>query len=1111
MPEPALTTIEESQFLKSPTFVAAFPVDNYMYFLFRETAYGVDDHLVYSRVARVCLYDDPSKSKIYPTRFSSFMKARIFCSVPGGLEQPYRFDQIVDVFDHVGSIVPSRQESRLMYAIFRTPANAPTGAALCVYSFDEIPPGKRPTLKTIFNGTFIYKNDKDQWQAERPSEPYRCEPGGKPRNPIAARKYTLMQNTLQQSTDKPLLVLQGVSFTSLVVDRVDVFDATGKSKESYDVVFIGTDNGRVLKVVNLEEGLVIIEEIMVMESSSNTEGVTCQLTGGLKFTMKLDSGKGQLFLAVDNDSVIMKVSVERCHLHTNCVKCVKAQDPYCGWCEEEKRCTARRACLRGWTQDVKTGLVHNCENAGYSSPIITSFPPKIKYYVQRNNRVEFRCRAAGLPPPYLQWTRNGKVVAHLQDGKSHELVLQLPSVELFDSGMYVCAASNRIGKAMKKTELVVVAAPQIAKFPVDSNITIGQSTIFHCGTVGEPRPEVQWHFRALNGISYLPTKRVQINNRNKFIQLENGSLVVLNVSKTDVGKYRCRAWNDYEPSPMSPWASLNVAGPPKLRQLDDSNRIINIFNNMQSVVLHCPIISDMTNLPSTITWYHNGTSLALIKDRVVINSLHLHVDLVQISQPVRYKSQPNTLVTYIHYKQCLNGSLIIHPTQDDVGAWECRVTNRIGQTVQDPGYMVRITNLPKQLPDATIAFKEKPHDFKATEGQAAKFHCSASFWTKLKYKWFYEDKNGKRKQIVQDDGPRYFVSKRNSLLIFDVEKDDRGTYVCRVEGEKSLSVSREASASLTVRSANVPQLADGSSMSPTTPNTLPKSRLMCTIVSVESNGKSKVRRFASAEMRLPIDDIKEDKEFTCASHTVAGQDNLVTRMGIVAFPQFVEMPPPITAVWNLNYQVTLVCRARCPAHRSYKITWVVNGTDVEGALSKHAYTIVSNNKLCESRLTLDRIANRGGEYTCWFRDQKGGGALSSMPSRLYRWESNWYKNKQQRLLEHFVVIGSELTLICPLTSNNDVRSDLQWKHDQVPIITNSDKDRVFKQSDGSLRITNVTDSDIQTYIRCWWEGKKKATFRLRVFKSNASQLRFIKNSGYNWEWMWQLPQNRVKL
>ena len=105
----------------------------------------------------------------------------------------------------------------------------------------------------------------------------------------------------------------------------------------------------------------------------------------------------------------------------------------------------------------------------------------------------------------------------------------------------------------------------------------------------------------------------------------------------------------------------------------------------------------------------------------------------------------------------------------------------------------------------------------------------------------------------------------------------------------------------------------------------------------------------------------------------------------LAFPQFVEMPPPITAVWNLNYQVTLVCRAQCPAHRSYKITWVVNGTDVEGALSKHAYTIVSNNKLCESRLTLDRIANRGGEYTCWFRDQKGGGALSSMPSRLYRW------------------------------------------------------------------------------------------------------------------------------
>jgi hypothetical protein len=97
----------------APTFVATFQVDKFMYFVFREIAESVPEETVYSRVARVCLviglcrlvcgclldlfcqqYDRPNKL-IFTDQFSSFMKARILCEVPGGVDQqPYRYDHI---------------------------------------------------------------------------------------------------------------------------------------------------------------------------------------------------------------------------------------------------------------------------------------------------------------------------------------------------------------------------------------------------------------------------------------------------------------------------------------------------------------------------------------------------------------------------------------------------------------------------------------------------------------------------------------------------------------------------------------------------------------------------------------------------------------------------------------------------------------------------------------------------------------------------------------------------------------------------------------------------------------------------------------------------------
>jgi hypothetical protein len=287
MKYPFMKTMPGNKFLNAPTFVATFQVDKFMYFVFREIAESVPEETVYSRVARVCLYDRPNKL-IFTDQFSSFMKARILCEVPGGVDQqPYRYDHIIDVLYHHGSIYPGLQESRLMYAIFSAPRNAPSGSALCVYSFDDSTTTRKYNMQTIFDGPFLYKNTQKMWEVGQPPNPYHCKEDTGPRSARVAQQYYLVQNTLQQSTDKPLLVRNGVRFNALAVDRVQ----NKNMKHSYDVIFIGTDDGRLLKVVNFQEGLVIVEEILVLQDTGNESGGTMcsSVKGDRKLTLKLDS------------------------------------------------------------------------------------------------------------------------------------------------------------------------------------------------------------------------------------------------------------------------------------------------------------------------------------------------------------------------------------------------------------------------------------------------------------------------------------------------------------------------------------------------------------------------------------------------------------------------------------------------------------------------------------------------------------------------------------------------------------------------------------------------------------------------------------------------------
>lgn len=79
--------------LNQPDFVSAIERNGYVFFFFREVAmeYMNCGKAVYSRVGRVCKNDRGGPYK-FSDRWTSFLKTRLNCSVPG--EYPFYFDEI---------------------------------------------------------------------------------------------------------------------------------------------------------------------------------------------------------------------------------------------------------------------------------------------------------------------------------------------------------------------------------------------------------------------------------------------------------------------------------------------------------------------------------------------------------------------------------------------------------------------------------------------------------------------------------------------------------------------------------------------------------------------------------------------------------------------------------------------------------------------------------------------------------------------------------------------------------------------------------------------------------------------------------------------------------
>uniref|UniRef100_A0A3B4A5H1 Sema domain, immunoglobulin domain (Ig), short basic domain, secreted, (semaphorin) 3Aa n=1 Tax=Periophthalmus magnuspinnatus TaxID=409849 RepID=A0A3B4A5H1_9GOBI len=352
---PIRTEQHDSRWLNDPRFISVHlipesdnPEDDKIFLFFKENAMD-GEHTGKATIARIgqLCKNDMGGHRSLVNKWTTFLKARLMCSVPGVNGIDTHFDELQDVY----LMSAKDPKNPLIYAVFTTSSNIFKGSAVCMYNMADI--------RRVFLGPYAHRDGPNyQWVPFQGRVPY-PRPGTCPSKTFGgfdstkdlpddvitfARGHPAMYNPVQPIGGRPIMVRTDVDyqFSQLVVDRVEAEDG------QYDVMFIGTDRGTVLKVVTIpRESWHDLEEVVLEEMTVFREPTPIT-------AMELSTKQQQLYLG--SALGVSQMSLHRCEVYGKaCAECCLARDPYCAW--DGTECsryfpTAKRRTRR---QDIRNG------------------------------------------------------------------------------------------------------------------------------------------------------------------------------------------------------------------------------------------------------------------------------------------------------------------------------------------------------------------------------------------------------------------------------------------------------------------------------------------------------------------------------------------------------------------------------------------------------------------------------------------------------------------------------------------------------------------------------------------------------------------------------------
>ncbi|EAW48935.1 sema domain, transmembrane domain (TM), and cytoplasmic domain, (semaphorin) 6A, isoform CRA_b [Homo sapiens] len=322
---PTLRTVKhDSKWLKEPYFVQAVDYGDYIYFFFREIAveYNTMGKVVFPRVAQVCKNDMGGSQRVLEKQWTSFLKARLNCSVPG--DSHFYFNILQAVTDVI------RINGRdVVLATFSTPYNSIPGSAVCAYDMLDI--------ASVFTGRF-----KEQKSPDSTWTPVPDERVPKPRPGCCAGSSSLERYAT--SNEFPDDTLNFIKTHPLMDEAVpSIFNRPWFLRTMVRCSYDGVEDKRIMG-------------------------------------MQLDRASSSLYVAFS--TCVIKVPLGRCERHGKCKKtCIASRDPYCGWIKEGGACSHLSPNSRlTFEQDIERGNTDglgDCHNSfvalnGHSSSLLPS-------------------------------------------------------------------------------------------------------------------------------------------------------------------------------------------------------------------------------------------------------------------------------------------------------------------------------------------------------------------------------------------------------------------------------------------------------------------------------------------------------------------------------------------------------------------------------------------------------------------------------------------------------------------------------------------------------------------------------------------------------------------
>ncbi|CAK1540555.1 unnamed protein product [Leptosia nina] len=217
-----------------------------------------------------------------------------------------------------------------------------------------------------------------------------------------------------------------------------------------------------------------------------------------------------------------------------------------------------------------TCIVQNpAGRAEYAATLVVNVLPRIVPFsfetpLYAGQATQLTCLISeGDLPLDIQWYFEGRPLKELAEVTATKIakrasLLLIDPAGWSNTGIYTCLARNQAGSSNFSASLEVHVPPRWILEPTDKAFAQGSDAKVECKADGFPKPQVTW--KRAEGDTPGDYKDLKPNNPN--VKVEDGTLTIANIQKTNEGYYLCEAVNGIG-SGLSAVILISVQAPPQ--------------------------------------------------------------------------------------------------------------------------------------------------------------------------------------------------------------------------------------------------------------------------------------------------------------------------------------------------------------------------------------------------------------------------------------------------------------------------------------------------------------------------------------------------------------------